>query len=125
MEKNNLVFFCLFVLLLAHLQGWEDDVDSATLLLLHPYFQHCHIATPLAEGEEEEKVERNLDPETVGMRKKTGSHEDDDRVQDVDDGARANGEVDQRPPFIYLLLDVLTDERRQFFDDIVKIFASF
>ena len=109
MEEINLVFFCLFVLLLAHLQGWQDDVDSATLLLLHPYFQHCHIATPLAEGEEEEKVERSLDPETVGMREKAGSHEEDDRVQDVDDGARANGEVDQRPPFIYLLLDVFTD----------------
>eukprot|EP00091_Calanus_sinicus_P009191 TRINITY_DN21634_c0_g1_i1.p1 TRINITY_DN21634_c0_g1~~TRINITY_DN21634_c0_g1_i1.p1 ORF type:complete len:152 (+),score=52.12 TRINITY_DN21634_c0_g1_i1:6-461(+) len=111
MEEVNLAFLLLliFILLLAHLQGGHDDDVGSVQLLLH--LQPCYIATPLAGDKEEEKVDDDLDPEAVAVRKQTYTQEDQDWVKDIDDKARSDDQVDQGFPCIKFLPDCGTKER--------------
>ena len=119
--KVNLVFLLLFILLLAHLQGRHAGVGSV-LLLLHLHFQIGHIATPLAGNEEKSKIEKNLDPEAEAVWKQTCTQEDEDWMDDFDDEARSNDQVDQWFPCIQFLPDLFTKERerRQSLEEAIK-----
>ena len=121
MEEVNLVFLLLFILLLAHHQGWHDGVGSV-LLLLHLHFQLGHIATPLAGNEEKSKIDKNLDPEAEAVWEQTCTQEYEDWMEDVDDEARSNDQVDQWFPCIQLLSDHCTKERerRQSLKEVIK-----
>ena len=107
MEKTKLFFPSFGFFLLTDLHGGHHCV---VIGLSQSSLEPCHVLAPLDEKEEKSKVDCNLDPDAEAVWKQSDTHEDDERVDDVDDCSRRDDEVKQRLLSIQLFISLFTKE---------------
>ena len=126
MEKTKFFFLSFGFFLLTDLHGGHHGV---VVVLSQASLEPRHILAPLNEKEEKSKVDCNLDPNAEAVWKQSDTHEDDERVDDVDDCSRRDDEVKQRFLSSQLLISLFTKEedqdRRQSVDEAVQIGIKF